>query len=120
MNKIEPGLVDLFLGGHTHSVAHHWINGIPLVSNGRNGQNAHIIYLPFDREAHKLNNDLIKIEGPIPICEKIFETNNRCNIDILNEGDELKYGKLKNYKFHGKLIEKDEKAKSVAKNIKQI
>ena len=115
LNKIEPGILDLFLGGHTHSVAHHWINDIPLVSNERNGQNAHIIYLPFDRETHKLNNDLIQIEGPIPICEKIFETNHRCNFDILNEGDELKYGKLKNYNFHGKLIEKDEKAKNVAK-----
>ena len=120
LEQLDYGTVDLVLGGHTHSIVHHWVNGIPIVSNEKYLPNAHIIYLPFNRNTHKLNNELIKIEGPLPICEKIFSDYNRCNLNIFTKEAQEKYGKLKKFKFHGVLIEKDEIAKNIAKKYQKI
>ena len=56
LNKLESNVIDLFLGGHKHDVAHNWINGIPFMSNDLNGKYAQIVYLPFDRKTKQLLN----------------------------------------------------------------
>jgi 2',3'-cyclic-nucleotide 2'-phosphodiesterase (5'-nucleotidase family) len=108
LNKLGQGVIDLFLGGHKHDVSHHWINGIPIVTNDRNGKYAQIVYLPFDRTTHKLLNDKILFEGPLPICDKLFKNKKLCDLSVVNEKDEEAFGELLNYRFHGKLIEKEE------------
>ena len=113
LNKLKPGVIDLFLGGHKHDVTHHWINGTPFMSNERNGKYAQIVYLPFDRKTTKLVNDKIIMEGPLPICDKIFKNKKICDLNVLNEEDEKAFGKLVNYKFHGIKIEKDELASEI-------
>ena len=108
LHKLNQGVIDLFLGGHKHDVSHHWINGIPIVTNDRNGKYAQIVYLPFDRTTHKLLNDKILFEGPLPICDKLFKNKKLCDLSVVNEKDEEAFGELLNYRFHGKLIEKEE------------
>ena len=108
LNKLSKGVIDLFLGGHKHDVSHHWINDIPIVTNDRNGKYAQIIYLPFNRTTHKLLNDQIIFEGPLPICDKLFKNKKLCDLSVVNEKDEEDFGELLNYRFHGKLIEKEE------------
>jgi len=60
-----------------------------------------VIYFTFDK-----NNNLIdtKIEGPIPVCEKIFEKIKKCNLVSKESGNE---GELLNFNFHDKIIKPD-------------
>lgn len=53
-----------------------------------------VMYLTFN------NKEVIdaKIEGPIPVCEKIFENTGRC--DYVSPKDDEKAGALVNWKFH--------------------
>jgi len=115
LNKLKPGTIDLFLAGHKHDTVHNWINGIPVMSNDKNGKYAQIVYLPFDRKTKKIVNDKILIEGPLPICEKIFKKRKICDLYILNKKQEKKVGKLLPYKFHGIKIEKEESISKIGK-----
>ena len=108
LNKLNKGVIDLFLGGHKHDVSHHWINDIPIVTNDKNGKYAQIIYLPFNRNTHELISDKILFEGPLPICDKLFKNKKLCDLSVVTEQDEKAFGELLNYRFHGKLIEKEE------------
>ena len=108
LNKLNKGVIDLFLGGHKHDVSHHWINDIPIVTNDKNGKYAQIIYLPFNRNTHELISDKILFEGPLPICDKLFKNKKLCDLSVVTEQDEVAFGELLNYRFHGKLIEKEE------------
>ena len=108
LNKLNKGVIDLFLGGHKHDVSHHWINDIPIVTNDKNGKYAQIIYLPFNRNTHELISDKILFEGPLPICDKLFKNKKLCDLSVVTEQDEETFGELLNYRFHGKLIEKEE------------
>jgi len=73
LKKLNKGIIDVFLAGHKHDVTHNWVNGIPVLSNDRNGKYAQIVYLPFDRKTKNLVHDKIVIEGPLPICEKYLK-----------------------------------------------
>ena len=108
LKKLEPGVIDLFLGGHRHDVTHHWVNNFPIMSNENNGKYAQIVYLPFDRKTKQLLNDKILMEGPLPICEKLFKNMRICDLSVVDEQDELNYGELLYYKFHNKKIEEDQ------------
>jgi len=107
MKNLNTDIIDVFFAGHKHDVTHNWINGIPVMSNDRNGKYAQIIYLPFDRKTKKLINNKIIIEGPLPICEKIFKNKKICDLAVINQNDEKQFGDLVSYKFHGQKIEKE-------------
>ena len=114
LHKLKDGVIDLFLAGHRHDVTHHWVNGFPVMSSDRNGKYAQIVYLPFDRKTKKLINDKILMEGPLPICEKIFKNRKICDLSLIDENDYQTYGELSYYKFHDQLIEKDEDITTIA------
>ena len=106
INSIESGVIDAVVTGHSHREVHHFINGIPVISPVNNGLYANIIYLAFDRKNnYKIVKDEIRIEGPLPICEKIFKKNHKCEFIKLNEIDD--YLPLIDYKFHNVKIQKD-------------
>ena len=107
IKNLNTDIIDVFFAGHKHDVTHNWINGIPVMSNDRNGKYAQIIYLPFDRKTKKLINNKIIIEGPLPICEKIFKNKKICDLAVINQNDEKQFGDLVSYKFHGQKIEKE-------------
>ena len=93
--------IDGVVGGHRHNVAHHWISGVPVVeSSGPDYFN--ILYLAFkynDKSGkYTVNADKVQIEGPVPICEKLWPDSKNC---------EYKYedsSVMKKFKFHGKEI----------------
>ena len=118
--KLNSENVDIFLGGHKHSVEHIWINDILFASNDRNGKYADIVYLPFDRKTKKLNKNLIKAEGPLPICEKIFNNINLCDEVVLTSENETALGELVNFKFHGKIIDKEENISKIGQKYQPI
>ena len=87
---------------------HHWINGIPIVSSPSKGKYFNIMYLPFRKECGKyiLINSEIKIEGPIPICEKIFKDTENCDSEMPSDT-----GEYIDFFWHGRKIFKDMKLK---------
>ena len=120
LNQLEKGVIDLFLGGHKHDVAHHWINDIPFMSNDLNGKYAQIVYLPFNKTTNQLINDKIIMEGPLPVCEKLFKNKKLCDLTVLTEEEEKNYGKLLNFTFHNQIIEKEENIDKIGQRYKPL
>ena len=106
INSLDEGIIDGIVTGHSHREVHHWINNIPIISPINNGLYANIMYLAFDRKNnYKLVKDKIRIEGPLPICEKVFKKDNKC--ELINKIELNDYLPLVEYKFHNVKIEKD-------------
>lgn len=98
--------IDAILGAHIHDVAHHWIHGIPVIETTAGANYFHILYLPFkindDGTVTLINND-IQIEGPVPVCEKIWSDTKRC--EYRNNEPTTN---MKNILYHNSILEKDQ------------
>ena len=117
IQKLKPGIIDAIIGGDTHNNIHHWINDIPImISKGRTNY-LNIMYLPFIKEGniYKLIQDQIKIEGPLPSCEKIFKNFNNCDKIEINALENMpnKNLELTEYYWHGEKMGKDIKTKAL-------
>ncbi len=112
VGKLTNNEVDLVIGGEGVE-AHHFINGIPILQNPMTTVSANIAYLKFKKKFDKENKikfDIVKkyIEGPVPLCSKIFKFNKRCDFVPIVKGM-----KMVNYTWHGKEIKPN-------KNISKI
>ena len=106
LNSVDEGLIDAIISGHNHQENHCFVNNIPIISSINNGLYSNIIYLAFDRKNnYKIAKDKIRIEGPLPICEKIFKKSHNCQLIKGNNIEQ--FLPLVNYKFHGELIEQE-------------
>ena len=108
---LKTGIIDAIIGGDTHNNIHHWIDDIPImISRGRT-KYTNIMYLPFKKidNEYKLINDDIKIEGPLPSCDKIFKDTNNCEKRENNETNI----ELINYYWHGEKMGMDLKTKAL-------
>ena len=112
LNALPEHTVDAVVAAHKHDVTHHWINGTPVFSSLNNAVYSQIMYLPFDKKSGKLIRDEIKMESPLPVCEKIFEKTRRCT--PMNPKDVKKLGKLSKFSFHGTVIEKEPLLKNIS------
>ena len=96
---------------------HHWVNDIPIMSSPSKGKYFNIMYLPFKKESGKyiLINSEIKIEGPIPLCGKIFNDTKICDNEIISETR-----KLINFFWHDRKIFKDASIKIIENNLNNL
>ena len=105
LNNTEPGIIDGIISGDTKTDVHHWINDIPIMSTKDKARYINIMYLPFK----KINNNYtlvkskIKIEGPLPLCQKIFQNLKHC--EKISKEDFSKSGDLVEYYWHSRRIE---------------
>ena len=115
LKDLPKGLIDVVVFGHTHEIYHQWLFGYPLISTINNGKYANIMYLSFKKNSngkYEFNNNKTLIEGPIPICEKIFEKTHHCR--LIKEKEIEENGELLKYKFHNKLIKEEDKLKNLS------
>ena len=108
LDNLKPGILDGIIGGDTHMEMHHWENGIPMMSVPTHARYLNIMYLPFKKDENGnyiLVSDGVKIEGPLPACEKIFKNSQNC--ELISSKEYFEAGELINYSWHGKKIEKD-------------
>ncbi len=105
LNSLDEGVVDAVVAGHIHDVAHHWINGVPVVQNVNGGYYTNVIYLNFDKDTLKLKRNDILLEGPLPVCEKVFTNTRKCN--YLTKTELENAGKLTKYSFHNQVVKSD-------------
>ena len=109
LESLPKGTLDSFIGGHLHMNTHHWINDISCAAtNGSNYFN--VLYFKFNKDKNNINNYLLKeieIEGPIPICSKIYDKALHCN--LIEELNTVNYtlGKLTYFTFHNVFIKND-------------
>ena len=112
--------VDVIVSGHTHFNVHQFFNDIPVISNLNEAANFNLMYLNFKKDKNGKYKFLPKetlIEGPIPICEKIFSNTLRC--DPMTKEDIEKIGTLHKYKFHNEIIEEEEKLSNLSSFYKK-
>ena len=105
LKGIEKDSIDIVISGHTHEIVHQWINDIPVISSQNNGKYTNLIYLTFSKNAegkYTLLKDQIKMEGPLPVCEKVFMNIKRC--DSMSSSEIQEAGDLVNYMFHEKEV----------------
>ena len=109
LDELKPGIIDGIIGGDTHMETHHWQNNIPIMSVPTHARYLNIMYLPFqkgdDGKYYFVPNE-VKIEGPLPACEKIFKNYQNCELISSKQYEEA--GELINFSWHGKRIEKDQ------------
>ena len=113
--SLDSGLIDGVIAGQSHYQVHHWLNDIPIMSSIDQGFYANIMYIPFkwtaSKQIYELYKSKLQIEGPIPICDKIFEKTHKC--DYVKKSEIEDYLPLVDYKFHGVKIEKDNLLNSI-------
>ena len=107
--SLDEGVIDAVITGQSHKQVHHWVKGIPIASSINNGLYANILYLAFtwnkSKDSFVISPKKIAIEGPIPICEKIFNKTRNCEIIKPSIADQ--YFPTMEYLFHGIKIEKN-------------
>lgn len=72
LRTIPKGTLDGLIAGHTHQIQHHWINGTPVMQSGSSLQHFSLLHLNPDRAQ-------TAIEGPIPVCPKVFQNQDDCD-----------------------------------------
>jgi 2',3'-cyclic-nucleotide 2'-phosphodiesterase (5'-nucleotidase family) len=108
LDVLKPGIIDGIIGGDTHMEMHHWENDIPMMSVPTHARYLNIMYLPFEKGEdgkYYLVEDEVKIEGPLPACERIFKNYQNCELISSKEYEQA--GELINYSWHGIRIERD-------------
>lgn len=111
LRKLPKGTFDGVVSGHTHSVVHHWVEGVPVIQGGTRNSNFNLIYLTYDHATKKVIPSKTRIEGPIPICAKIFANQKNCNGEI--PAPPQGRGKLQTPKLHGVEIHEDASMESI-------
>ena len=113
--SLDEGTIDAVITGQSHKQVHHWVSGIPIVSNIDKGLYTSVLYLAFTWSKSKQRFDVSKnkvaIEGPIPICEKIFNKTRNC--EIVKPSISEQYFPTLEYKFHGIKMEKSDNLTSI-------
>ena len=112
LESLPKGTINAVVSGHVHQITHHWIQGhIPIVSSSGISY-GNVIYLTFDKVNFPRKNTYIPshalIEGPIPICSKVFSISKSCpHFAHVNNPSHL--GTLMHYSFHGTNINADDR-----------
>jgi len=104
LHSLPDGTVDAVVSGHIHNGVHHWINKIPVIQNPDGGDYFNVMYLTFDYNLN-LVKEKIKIEGPIPVCDKILKSTHTCS--PMDKKNPKTNTTLHNYIFHESQIKAD-------------
>jgi len=119
LSNLEIGTVQAVIAGHVHESIHHFINGIPVIQNPMSNIFTNVLYLKFKKDEngnYVLKTDDALIEGPIPLCSKVYTNNFRCNVyQELTENI-----KISDFIFHNKKFEVDPQVEKVFEKHKNI
>jgi 5'-nucleotidase len=103
--SLPRGTIDAAIAGHSHNVVHHWIGGIPVIQGGTRLPYFNVMRLSYDLAAHRLLTERTTIEGPVPVCPKVFANQGDC--DGSKPAPEGGRGPLVTPQFHGAPVEPD-------------
>ena len=95
--------IDGVIAAHVHDIVHHWISDIPVIeSSGSDYFN--VLYLPFriNKDVITLQTNKIAIEGPVPVCEKLWPDSKNCEYKYENSSI------MQEFKFHDRTVNIDQ------------
>lgn len=75
-NELEPGTVDLLVGGHTHSFVFHKVNGVPIMESGAKGTAFGLARIHYSKKQKKVT--LVEMQRPVPVCHYFFKGEDSC------------------------------------------
>lgn len=116
LKKLPKGSVDAVIAGHTHRILHYWIEGVPVIQDGAYNRYYNMIHLVFDHSTRKVVSQLTRIEGPIPICERVFANQSDC--DGEREAPTNGRGPLVKYELYGKTIAADTETEALLSPVR--
>jgi 2',3'-cyclic-nucleotide 2'-phosphodiesterase (5'-nucleotidase family) len=119
LNNLPKGFLDGVISGHTHESIHHFINDVPVIQNPMGNIFSNILYLKFKKNKFGdfiLLKENTLIEGPIPICSKIYNNNKRCNL----YQDLTSNIKILDFLFHNNSFKADEKVLKVFESYSSL
>jgi len=67
--KLEPGLVDAIVAGHTHQKLAHRVNGIPIIQAGKNGETLARLDLYVEAKSGYVSKNVL--HAPVDVCKKV-------------------------------------------------
>jgi hypothetical protein len=73
---LPEGTINGVVQGHRHTISHVFIKNIPVIGNINGGYYFNVIYLTFNANRQIVDSS---IEGPIPVCERVFQNTGKCN-----------------------------------------
>lgn len=107
IDALPNGTIDGILQGHRHKFAHHFHKGVPYLGTINGGFYLNVLYLKFHRTT------LIEkiIEGPIPVCERVFANFGTC--EYLSKEKLRVAGELVPYRFHNREVKAHPKVRAI-------
>lgn len=75
-NALQPGTVDLLVGGHTHQPIAHFVNGIPVLETSGKGTTFGLAWLHYSKRLNKVVK--VELQRPVGICHYHFEEHGEC------------------------------------------
>lgn len=105
LKALPKGTVEGVISGHYHKLIHHWVAGVPVLQAGAFGYYLNVLYLTYDFKNKKVLSNQTRIEGPIPVCTRVFANQNDCDGD--RPAPRHGRGPLIPSSFHGKPISTD-------------
>lgn len=105
LRSLPSGTVDAVVSGHSHSLVHHWVAGVPVIQAGSLGRYFNLIYLNYDLKNRRIVPESTRIEGPVPVCPKVFQNQADCNGE--RPAPRNGRGKLVTPRFHKKTVTPD-------------
>lgn len=114
IRQLPKGVIDAVLGGHTHTIVHHWVNEIPILIGDMYARHFNVLYLEYDKINKRLVSENTQIEGPIPVCENLYPEERTCYDDNTKSGEFIFKEDMEfpNVSFHGQIIGIDQNLKS--------
>jgi 5'-nucleotidase len=83
MNKLEPGLIDAVVAGHTHARIGHFVDGVPVIESWALGRFFGTIELFVDPKTRKVISNRTRIDSAIEICQTVDADTKGCNVRAL-------------------------------------
>ena len=111
LEQIPSNVIDGVVGGHLHTIVHHWINGVPVVLGDCNARHFNVLYLTYDKKNRQVLSNLTEIEGPVPVCENLIDETKTCyvNQSLIN----LTEATFFNFTYHNEPIQEDSKLRDI-------
>lgn len=78
LKELPPETLDAVIAGHSHQIVHHWIEGVPVLQAGANGQFLNLLRLRIDPATGTPRREQTRIEGPIPVCQRAYRDSADC------------------------------------------
>ena len=78
VRALPPGTVDLVVGGHTHHVGAHLVNGTPVIQAGAKARWIVRADLVWDPGTGRVDGSRTKIHRPVRVCGRHYQDTGRC------------------------------------------